>query len=219
MSLESLLDALMVPSIPPIELNQGTLESTLTKDGSPSSLSSPSNGTALDKALEIATNELPITSLEVRDALSPENINEWHSGEIDTDTLIGFVQLLVQRREMDMGIVPSHFTEHASCKQCGPIWLPTSQNVLGCPWCFNGAAGRPIPRPCSIRCAECANFERITHPHLGHCIKGEPEAVAGLWDTDKRFCNQYSPSPIPTINDNSRPIIAKTKGCISLMIS
>lgn len=200
MSLESLLDALMVPSIPPVKFNEVTLESGLSKDGSPSSLSSPSNETTLDDALGIATDGLPITLLEVRDALSPENIEEWHSGEIDTEILTGFAQLLVQRREMDMGIVPDHFTEHASCKQCGPAWLPNSQNTLGCPWCFNGAADRPIPRPCSIRCANCVNFKRIAHPHLGHCIKGEPEAVAGLWDTDKRFCNQYSPRPIPTSN-------------------
>jgi hypothetical protein len=202
MSVESLLDALMVPSIPPIELNEGTLDSVLTKDGSLSSLGSPSNGTTLDDALGIATNGLPITPLEVHDALSLENIEEWQSGEIDTDILAGFAQLFVRRREMDKGIVPDHFTEHASCKQCGPVWLPTSQNVLGCPWCFNGAAGRPIPRPCSVRCAECVNFERIAHPHLGHCAKGKPEGIVGLWDADKRFCNQYSPSPIPTNNDH-----------------
>jgi len=203
MSLESLLDALMVPSILPIEFNEGTLDSVLTKDSSLSSLGSPNNGITLDDALAIATDGLPITPLEVHDALSPENIEEWHSGEIDIDMLAGFAQLFVWRREMDKGIVPAHYTEHASCKQCGPVWLPTSQNVLGCPWCFNGAADRPIPRPCSVRCTECVNFERITHSHLGHCAKGELEEIAGLLDADKRFCNKYLPNDFVKKGENN----------------
>lgn len=30
---------------------------------------------------------------------------------------------------------------------------------------------------------------RVTH--CGDCAKGEPEAIAGLWDTDQRYCEQY----------------------------
>jgi len=203
MSLESLLDALMVPSILPIAFNEGTLDSVLTKDGSPSSLGSPASGITFDEALDIATDGLPITPFEVRDALSPENIEGWHSGEYSTEVLSGFAKLTVQRRKMDMGIVPAHFTEQASCKQCGPVWLPTSQTVLGCPWCFNGAAGRPIPRPYPVRCAECVNFERIAHPHLGHCAKGKPEGITGLWDADKRFCNKYLPNDFVKKGENN----------------
>ncbi|MFY9178644.1 MAG: hypothetical protein WAO12_02560 [Venatoribacter sp.] len=44
----------------------------------------------------------------------------------------------------------------------------------------------PTPRP--SKCAECVFFHRIDHPHLGHCLKNEPEPVAGLWDVDKRHC-------------------------------
>lgn len=39
------------------------------------------------------------------------------------------------------------------------------------------------------RCADCRHYQRTTHPHLGHCAKGEPEAIAGLWDTTPRLCN------------------------------
>lgn len=50
----------------------------------------------------------------------------------------------------------------------------------------------PEPDPWRItHCGDCTHFERIEHPHLGHCAKGEPEAIAGLWDSDRRYCEQY----------------------------
>jgi hypothetical protein len=33
----------------------------------------------------------------------------------------------------------------------------------------------------------------MDHPHLGHCTKGQAENVAGLWDGDHRYCEQYLP--------------------------
>ncbi|MBU0500082.1 MAG: hypothetical protein KJ558_04270 [Gammaproteobacteria bacterium] len=67
----------------------------------------------------------------------------------------------------------------------------------------------------SITCGKCVHFERITepfrHPHLGHCAKGEPEAIAGLWDTDRRYCERFLPTPQQTNNDQPRPAKAKTK--------
>lgn len=46
-----------------------------------------------------------------------------------------------------------------------------------------------------ISCGECAYFERTEHPHLGHCAKGEPEAIVGLWDADHRYCGHYQSKP------------------------
>jgi len=46
----------------------------------------------------------------------------------------------------------------------------------------------------SITCYDCIHFERINHPNLGHCARGEPEAISGLWDTDNRYCKQYQSS-------------------------
>jgi len=40
-------------------------------------------------------------------------------------------------------------------------------------------------------CGECAHFERIDHPHLGRCAKGQLEALSGSWDTDHRCCVLY----------------------------
>lgn len=53
---------------------------------------------------------------------------------------------------------------------------------------------KEVPKPNPLRvahCGDCTHFERIEHPHLGHCAKGEPEAIAGLWDSDRRYCEQY----------------------------
>jgi hypothetical protein len=56
-----------------------------------------------------------------------------------------------------------------------------------------------VPEPVAtnnhITCCDCIHFEQIDHPHLGHCAKGEPEAVAGLWDSDGRYCKQFLPMP------------------------
>ena len=47
----------------------------------------------------------------------------------------------------------------------------------------------------SVTCGECSHFRRIpNHNRLGHCAKGQPEAAAGLWDTDSRWCEHYQTS-------------------------
>jgi len=72
-----------------------------------------------------------------------------------------------------------------------------------------------VPEPVTLNhpniCGECVHFERIDHPHLGHCAKGEPEAIAGLWDTDRRYCERFLPRPQQTHNDQPRPARAETK--------
>jgi len=85
--------------------------------------------------------------VEVREALAPEDIEDWQNGNIRSDTLAAFARSLVQRREMDQDKHPVHYTEHATCLHCGPIWSWFSGEVLGCPWCWNRVADKPIPRP------------------------------------------------------------------------
>ena len=58
-----------------------------------------------------------------------------------------------------------------------------------------------------VSCGKCRHFERIGHPHLGRCAQGETEAVAGLWDTDRRWCESYTPSlgnPDRRLDDEGR---------------
>lgn len=154
----------------------------------------------IEQALHLACIGLPIEPDEVRSLLSPEDIEDWHRGVIDTDTLTTFAQSQMQHRDMYQGRRPIHYVEHATCKQCGPIWLWFSGEVEGCPWCWNRVADRPIPRPQSVCCADCTHFNRIDHPNLGHCAKGEPEAIAGLWDTGRRHCTWYLPTPKARVN-------------------
>ena len=153
------------------------------------------------EALTDACRESPITPVEVREALALEDIEDWRHGEIDGDTLSAFAWALVQRQAMDNGKRPDHYTERASCRQCGPIWLWFAGEVLSCPWCSNRVADRAIPRPHAVRCGECIHFQRTDHPHLGHCARGEPEAIAGLWDTDRRYCERHLPSSASSDND------------------
>lgn len=66
----------------------------------------------------------------------------------------------------------------------------------------------PEPEPdYTTTCGACRHFERTSHPRLGHCSKGEPEAIAGLWDTDHRYCEQYLSGPEQS--DNGRSISIK----------
>ncbi|WP_156885335.1 hypothetical protein [Acidihalobacter ferrooxydans] len=45
----------------------------------------------------------------------------------------------------------------------------------------------------AVTCGACRHFQRTEHPHLGHCVRGEPEAAAGLWDSDRRMCRVFEP--------------------------
>ncbi|QBQ56295.1 hypothetical protein [Nitrosococcus wardiae] len=145
-----------------------------------------------------ACHGLPLTPREVRKAFTPEDLEDWLNGSLPQDTLVTFSQALVQRRMMDEGKRPPSYTEPAICQNCGPIWLWFSGEVQGCPWCWNRIAHRPIPRPQPVCCGDCAHFQRIDHPHMGHCVQGEPEGIAGLWDTDRRHCERYLPRPETT---------------------
>ena len=49
----------------------------------------------------------------------------------------------------------------------------------------------PEPQPTHGRCADCAHYQRTTHPHLGQCAAGEPEPAGGLWDSTWRRCGQF----------------------------
>ncbi|MCG7969992.1 MAG: hypothetical protein JBO36_04980 [Candidatus Thiodiazotropha taylori] len=154
----------------------------------------------LEKLAE-ACRDLKITPSEVRKSLTPEDIENWRNGEFGDDTLVAIAQALVQRKEMNQGKRPAHYTKQATCQHCGPIWLWFSGKVQGCPWCWNRVAERSIPRPCSVQCGNCHAFERSNHPHLGYCTKGVSAAIAGLWDTDRRYCDQYLPSTKNIIDD------------------
>lgn len=139
-------------------------------------------------ALAEISGGLPITALEVRDALAPEDIEDWRNGDFGRSALRAFAKSLVQRREMKKGQVPAHYTEQATCEQCGHVYLWTHGHFNGCPWCWNREAGLPIPRPTSVQCGGCVHFERLNHPNLGRCMAGEKGPPAGFWAMDRKVC-------------------------------
>ena len=59
------------------------------------------------------------------------------------------------------------------------------------PACVATVATIAVAIPRWVTCGDCAHYRRTDHPHLGHCAAGEPENVAGLWDSDRRECDQY----------------------------
>ena len=136
---------------------------------------------------------LTVSPIDVYDALSKEDILDWVNGDVSYDNLVAFVCSLAERSEIDNGRVPVNYTERGICKLCGQVWLPFSAEIDGCPWCWNRAAGKAIPRPKSVSCDGCLHFIKADHSHLGHCRKGKAEVIAGLWDTDLRYCNMYLP--------------------------
>ncbi|WP_115709993.1 hypothetical protein [Legionella sainthelensi] len=148
------------------------------------------------KLLEILSSlchGLSITPQEVFNGLKEDNFKDWCEGHVSNDALKAFAELLVENRDIKASKKPANFSKQANCKLCGPIWWDTTQTVNYCPWCQNRKANKPIPRPIGIYCGDCIHFIRINHPHLGHCAQKQPEALAGLWDTDCRYCEMYLP--------------------------
>lgn len=44
----------------------------------------------------------------------------------------------------------------------------------------------------TVQCCECSRFKLGKHPHIGRCLEGQIEAIAGLWDTDNRYCKCFN---------------------------
>ena len=122
---------------------------------------------------------LDITLVEAKEALAPEDIDDRRKGAISSDTLAAFARSLVQRRERDQGKRPAHYTEQATCKHCGPIWLWFYGEIPCFPWCWNRASDKP-------------------------------EAIARLWDTDRRYYERFLPRLRQTHNDQPKPTRAET---------
>lgn len=121
--------------------------------------------------------------------------DDWPLVESDPDVARAFADALQTRLMREKGQVPSNYTSSTVCLQCGevPMFQGCAPSVLACPWCFNRVAGLPIPRPDPVTCGNCLHFRQTDHAHLGHCARGQPEAPAGLWDTDRRACARWRP--------------------------
>jgi len=52
-------------------------------------------------------------------------------------------------------------------------------------------------------------------PWCWNRVADKPEAIARLWDTDRRYCERFLPRPRQTHNDQPRPTRAETKSKFS----
>jgi len=144
----------------------------------------PNNkGVSLLQALTPMTKNLAIESATILDALAPEDINAWHAGDVSLEMLSAFVLSFVQQQEMLKGRVPTDYNVAASCKNCGPVWLWSAGEVLGCPWCQSKPKGKPMPRPTAINCNDCE--------HLNNCIKVNKSTHQK--HNQNNDCRQYTP--------------------------
>jgi hypothetical protein len=192
MSLDSLIDSLL--SVPPVPRTNTAREPLKAIDNKASSLSSPGSliiSSLLNNAIVAAVGDLPIAANEIRAALDKDDIENWSESKTSTKSLVGKAIIALARTDINQGNIPAYFTKSAVCALCGPVWLWFEGSVAGCPWCVNRINDLPIPRPRLVCCDDCKHFKRIDHPHLGHCAKGEPEAISGLWDTDRRNCDRW----------------------------
>lgn len=101
------------------------------------SLTSPKTATALRHGLTLA---------DLRDAAGPD----WPEVQVNPVLLETLAHAVSVRRMRERGEVPPGYTSTTICAHCGPvpIFEGVPERVLGCPWCFNRAAGRPMPSTC-----------------------------------------------------------------------
>ncbi len=56
---------------------------------------------------------------------------------------------------------------------------------------YRGAKAEAF-KPHCVRCIDCSNFTRGSHPHIGKCGAGvNQSAIAGFWDESLRGCSEY----------------------------
>lgn len=73
---------------------------------------------------------------------------DWSELEAEPGKMEAFANMVSIRKMRERGEVPAHYTASTICAHCGPvpIFPGVRERVLGCPWCLNRAAGRPVPR-------------------------------------------------------------------------
>lgn len=76
-------------------------------------------------------------------------------GELDTlaactdAEVLAYANALHARAARRAGNVPAGWAQPCRCDGCGPVWLwaDAPAHVIACPWCWNRAAGAPVPSP------------------------------------------------------------------------
>lgn len=84
-----------------------------------------------------------LTVGDLQEAAGPD----WSEAQIDRSLLEALAEAVATRRMRERGEIPPHYTATTNCRHCGPvpIFPGVADQVEGCPWCLNRAAGRPVP--------------------------------------------------------------------------
>jgi hypothetical protein len=85
-----------------------------------------------------------LTLVELQEAAGPD----WPEVQADTVLLETFAAAVATRRMREAGVIPPHYTSTTICARCGPVLIfpGVPAHVLACPWCFNRAASKPVPK-------------------------------------------------------------------------
>ncbi|MCU7803803.1 MAG: hypothetical protein KZQ96_11445 [Candidatus Thiodiazotropha sp. (ex Lucinoma borealis)] len=153
-----------------------TLSALIKKGGLTSAMTATPATTATQEEVNLAT-VAPVATVAV--AEQPEPLPELVSDEESN-----IRAWLVHIGETDPAIIAEVLDKCRNNLEARRYFLKRSVEV-------------PVPVTFNhpVTCGDCNQSERINHEHLGHCPKGEPEAVVGLWDTDQRFCEQFLTRP------------------------
>jgi len=89
-----------------------------------------------------------LTFSELQEAAGPD----WCDVEANLELADALADVVKTRWMRERGQVPPNYTSITICAGCGPVpmWPDSPEHVLACPWCFNRAAGRPIPTPINL---------------------------------------------------------------------
>ena len=95
------------------------------------------------KIFQAILTKYGVTESDLRTAAG----DDWDTLLHDLPLLVDFAEALATRLIRESGRVPPSYTGTTTCSHCGPvpIFAGCPATVEGCPWCFNRAAGKPIP--------------------------------------------------------------------------
>jgi len=167
--------------------------SALIKKGGLSKAATMTPATTATQETDEAVTVAPVATVAV--AVKPEPLPE-----LSPDEETSIRAWLAHIEETDSTIINEVLNKCCNESDARRYFLKRSEEVP-----------EPVATNNHITCCDCIHFKRIDHPHLGHCAKGEPEAIAGLWDSDRRYCEQFSPMPEQANNGCSSPTRAETK--------
>ena len=107
-----------------------------------------------DLIAALSDQESMITEIATRHGLTLSDLQEaagsdWCDVEANLALANALADAVKTRRMRERGQVPPNYTSVTVCAGCGPVpvWSHCPEHVLACTWCFNRAAGRPMPTP------------------------------------------------------------------------